>query len=199
MGNAGAFVNTVHGAGADLVNFLCVFLMCLVVYALIGHLVFGELVDSLSTVPKALVALVEVILGDTKFNAELMRETAYDDYLHANAILYFWSYAMLQLGLSCGFVLAVLINSHVSERQRLVQEYGTDGEPGVLREVGLLVKSLVDSDGGMRTLRQFVRNVGGDQVKDAARDACRRAGETPVESRVLTTPFGTLLIIVVFR
>ena len=189
----GAFVNTVHYAGADLVNFLCVFLMCLIAYALIGHVVFGDLVDSLSTVPKALVALVEVVLGDTKFNAELMRETDYNDYLHANAILYFWSYAMLQLGLSFGFVIAIFINSHDSERQRLVQEYGTDGEPGVLREIGLLVKSLVDSDGGMRTLRRFVRSIGGDDAKYSARDAYRRAGQTPVESKVLTTPSGTLL------
>ena len=184
----GAFVNTVHGAGYDLVNFLVVFLLSLVAYALIGHLCFGDTVDSLSSMTESLITLFATLLGGSTLHEELMRETKYNDYMRANAVLYFWSYAMLQLGLTVGFVLAVLVNAHDGEKQRVKDAYGADGEPGVLHELRVLAASLIDHGGGMRTLRHFARGKATAEARAAPAPAV-----ASVESKVMATPTGDVI------
>ncbi|KAK3264646.1 hypothetical protein CYMTET_26628, partial [Cymbomonas tetramitiformis] len=105
---------TVRQAGTDLINFLGLLVTILVIYAVMGHILFGSSMESFSRLDEAFRTCFVMMLGDTAFSEEL-------DSNHSNASIgnIFFTTFMILVFL---FLLSALLGIIVSAMDQVKED-----------------------------------------------------------------------------
>ena len=92
----------------DLVPFLILFLAFVFVFAFMGHLLYGPVLYSWSTLGLSLVTAIDIIIGNYMYT-QLLEGVQEGDVLGSViAVLYFYTYFFLMMLISLNIVIAIL-------------------------------------------------------------------------------------------
>ena len=130
---------SIYESMSDLVPFMTLFLAFVLVFAMIGHLLYGPLLLEWSTPGNAVVTVLNIITANYLFN-EL--ETALDpddQNSYAVAVMYYWLYFALMMLVLLNIVIAILMDGYASVKRTA----HSDVEEMLKYNVGPLLPSLL--------------------------------------------------------
>jgi hypothetical protein len=107
----GIFVHTMVSAGGDLLNFTVVLSILLFGYAIMGHLLFGHVLENYSTVLAAMESAIFFPIGDVDYGS-LVAASSY-----TAAAIYFYSFLFIITIVVMQMVIAIIFNAYDGLRE----------------------------------------------------------------------------------
>ena len=117
----GVVTRTLTLAAADLFHFFVLFFVIFFGYAIMGYLVFGNTVETFSTIPDSIMTCFEFLLGEIGVNAELKK---LDNWQFFSGQVFFWTYALLVQQILLNFVLAIIVDAYSEVKQQSHETVG---------------------------------------------------------------------------
>ena len=121
----GLVTRTINAAASDLIHFIVLFSLVFLGYACTGNLLFGHLLEGMSTVQKAMETLFMILMDfdSSKFAPPMKKaagETAFNVFL--------WSYIVVSFFILMNMLLAIIVDSyaHVKEETQGTTDLVTD-------------------------------------------------------------------------
>jgi len=112
-------------AGSDLGHFFVMSGSVFLSYVLMGHLLFGQYIDSFSSVPNSLTTCFALVLGEIEVNEELR---ALPGIMQSVGALYFWTYMILVFLVLLNFLLAIIVDAFSEVKSRTGDTIGVPAE-----------------------------------------------------------------------
>jgi len=122
----------------DLVPFMLIFLMFVVTFGLVGHLLYGPVLVEWSTIGFSMITSIDLIMGNYMF-VQLKESMGDEEYLSLIVgALYFYVYFFLMMLVVMNIVIAILMDGYASVKENLgssVEEqikYNVEAEGSVM-------------------------------------------------------------------
>lgn len=128
----GIFVHTMVAAGQDLVNFTIILLVMLCGFAIIGHLLFGHVLEEYSTVMSSMEAAIYIAIGEFEY-ASLV-----DASNGAAAAIYFYSFMFIITIVVMQMVIAIIFSAYDGLREKIDDAEELEVGPTILRTIILV-------------------------------------------------------------
>jgi len=190
-------------AAADLFHFFVLFFIIFFGYAIMGYLVFGNAIETFSTVPDAIMTCFEFLLGEIGVNGELKELQKPWHYISGQ--VFFWSYAILVQQILLNFVLAIIVDAYSEVKEQSQETVGilteiseifSDTWKKNLKRIGLY-KSYVPNHRVRLLLEAWVKGMSLEELEEEHRKEAEeefvekprvlKVGETELEKEELAT------------
>lgn len=199
----GVVTRTLTLAAADLFHFFVLFFIIFFGYAIMGYLVFGNAIETFSTVPDAIMTCFEFLLGEIGVNGELKELQKPWHYISGQ--VFFWSYAILVQQILLNFVLAIIVDAYSEVKEQSQETVGilteiseifSDTWKKNLKRIGLY-KSYVPNHRVRLLLEAWVKGMSLEELEEEHRKEAEeefvekprvlKVGETELEKEELAT------------
>jgi len=112
-------------AGSDLGHFFVMSGSVFLSYVLMGHLLFGQYIDSFSSVQNSLTTCFALVLGEIDVNGDLQ---TLPGIMQSVGALYFWTYMILVFLVLLNFLLAIIVDAFSEVKSRTGDTIGVPAE-----------------------------------------------------------------------
>jgi len=112
-------------AGPDLIHFAIVAGMVFVGYAMMGHLIFGNVISDFATFGDSVNTCFEILLGNIEVNTQLR---ALDGLQGVAGALWFWTYELLVFMVLLNFLLAIIVDAFSEVKEKTEETVGVHTE-----------------------------------------------------------------------
>lgn len=124
----GVVTRTLIRAASDLFHFFILFFVIFFGYAGLGHLVFGNTIESFATMQDSIMTCFEFLLGEIGVKEDLKQLSG--KWSYAAGVLFFWTYALLVFMILLNFVLAIIVDAYSEIKEESKET------TGILEEIG---------------------------------------------------------------
>jgi hypothetical protein len=112
-------------AGPDLIHFFIVATMVFIGYSMMGHLIFGNVIDAFATFGDSVNTCFIILLGTIDVNNDLR---ALPGLQNVAGALFFWSYELLVFMVLLNFLLAIIVDAFSEVKEKTHETVGVHTE-----------------------------------------------------------------------